>query len=241
MTASLLMIGAMLVAQVPAGDGNALKVEIRTLVRQLNSASLAERNTAEEKLIQKGPRALACCPSQPTTYPPKCGTDWLASVSGSSRIEAESFTRPPPITLHSPAMPLAKVLAALQEQSGNRIIDTRRRAGLTPPDPELKVDFDRTPFWRALDEVLDEAGLSVYPFGQQHALCIVPRSPGQLPAHGQGELQRPLPLRADPHPRRAQPPRVRRGDVDAGRRGRLGAAAAADGAEAANGGGDGRR
>ena len=89
-------------------------------------------------------------------------------------------------------MPLSKVLAALQEQSGNRIIDTRRRSGQVPPDPELKVDFDRTPFWQALDEVLDQAGLSVYPFGQQHALCIVPRSPGQLARTGRASYSGPF-------------------------------------------------
>ncbi len=240
MTASLLLLGVMLVGQAPAGDENALKVEVCALVRQLNSSKLAQRKAAEEDLIRKGPQVLALLPEPADDTPPEV-KDRLNRIR--QRLEqdaAESATRASLITLHSPAMPLSKALAALQEQSGNRIIDTRRRTGQTLPDPVLKVDFDRTPFWQALDEVLDQAELSVYPFGQQHALCLVPRSPGQL-ARAKGELQRPFPLRADSPCRRAEPPRVGRRNADAGRRGRLGAAAAADGPEAENGRGDGRR
>jgi hypothetical protein len=47
------------------------------------------------------------------------------------------------------------------------------------PDPALKVDFDKTPFWQALDQVLDQAGLSAYPFGEQKAIVLQPRLPGQ--------------------------------------------------------------
>ena len=185
-------MGVILVGQAPTGDENSLKVEIRALVRQLDSPIVGRAEGGRGKARPKGPQAWRCCPSRPKRPPLRSGIACLASASGSRQDAAESATRASLITLHSPAMPLSKVLAALQEQSGNRIIDTRRRPGATLPDPELKVDFDRTPFWQALDEVLDQAELSVYPFGQQHALCIVPRSPGQLPRKGRASYSGPF-------------------------------------------------
>ena len=76
-------------------------------------------------------------------------------------------------------MPLSKVLAALAEQSGNKIVDYREQFGQPASDPPLKVHFDKTPFWQALDQVLDQANLTVYPFGDEPGLNIVGRGVGQ--------------------------------------------------------------
>ncbi len=76
-------------------------------------------------------------------------------------------------------MPLSKILAALAEQSGNKIVDYREQFGQPASDPALKVHFDKTPFWQALDQVLDQANLTVYPFGDEPGLNIVGRGVGQ--------------------------------------------------------------
>ena len=86
---------------------------------------------------------------------------------------AEASLQPSRVTLRGDAMPLSKVLAAIGEQTGNKTLDWRRHAAAQPPDPIMKVDFDKTPFWRAMDEVLDQAGLTIYPFGDDHAARIV--------------------------------------------------------------------
>ena len=84
------------------------------------------------------------------------------------------------------------MLAEIQKQTGNTIADLPRAAGAAIPDPEIAVNFDKTPFWTALDSVLDQAQLSIYPYGQPRALQIVPRGPNDLPRTGRAAIQGPM-------------------------------------------------
>ena len=85
---------------------------------------------------------------------------------------------------------VSKLLAEMHDQTGNLIADLPRPAGVAIPDPEIDVQFNKTPFWTALDTVLDQAQLSIYPYGQQpHALQIVPRGPNDLPRSGRAAIQ----------------------------------------------------
>ena len=71
------------------------------------------------------------------------------------------------------------MLAAFEQQSGNAIVDYRRKFGQPTPDTKLKIDFERTPFWPALDRVLDQAGLTVYPFAERRAIGVVSKMGGK--------------------------------------------------------------
>jgi len=73
-------------------------------------------------------------------------------------------------------MRLSKILAAFQEQSGNAIVDYRRQFGQPVSDPKLTIALDKTPFWPALDGLLDQAGLTLYSYGRPHALSVVAAS-----------------------------------------------------------------
>jgi hypothetical protein len=176
--------GLMLIAWSLAGDPSQaaiddLKQEIRRLVRQLDSDELAQRNAAEEALIGKGPAALDLLP-EPTDRTSAEVRERLARVRQKLQQAAvESSAKPSLITLDADAMPLSKVLAALEEQSGNKIVDYRERFGQPASDPALKVHFDKTPFWQALDQVLDQANLTVYPYADDPGLNIVGRALGQ--------------------------------------------------------------
>jgi hypothetical protein len=88
------------------------------------------------------------------------------------------------ITLRADAMRLSKIIAAFERQSGNAIIDGRERLGQPESDPLLKVGFDKTPFWAALDELLDQAGLSVYPYSERPAIEIVAETENRRARHG---------------------------------------------------------
>ena len=73
-------------------------------------------------------------------------------------------------------MPLAQILAAFQAAVGQH--DRRLiagRFGQPAADPKLTIRFDKTPFWPALDRVLDQAGLTVYPFSEPGAIDVVAR------------------------------------------------------------------
>jgi hypothetical protein len=63
---------------------------------------------------------------------------------------AEAAAEATRITLQG-EMPLLDALAALEEQSGNSIIDFRGRFGQAATNPTVRVDFQNEPFWKALD------------------------------------------------------------------------------------------
>jgi hypothetical protein len=183
MIASLLLIGSLLAGQTqaPATDDDAVKVEVHHLVKQLNEKKAAVRDAAEAKLLAAGPQVLELLPEATDDTPAEVKNRLDRIRQKLQQRAAEAATRAALVTLKSPGMPLSKILAALEKQSGNRIIDARRQFGQTVDDPVLKVDFDHTPFWRALDEVLDQAKLAVYAFGQQRGINVVASAPGQLP------------------------------------------------------------
>jgi len=176
--------GLMLIAWSLAGEplpsaSDDLKQEVRRLVHELDSDELAQRNAAEETLIGKGPAALDLLPA-PTDRTSAEVRERLARVRQKLQQAAvESSVKPSLIMLDAESMPLSKVLSALEEQSGNKIVDYRERFGQPASDPALKVHFDKTPFWQALDQVLDQANLTVYPYADEPGLNIVGRALGQ--------------------------------------------------------------
>jgi hypothetical protein len=82
------------------------------------------------------------------------------------------------------AMPLEKVFAALQEQTGNRF-DTSRLGGPVLKQ-EVAVDYQKTPFWEAMDRLLSQAKLTFYPYGEKRSVELLPQSgPRQPRPNGQ--------------------------------------------------------
>lgn len=170
----LLLIGGTLPSQA-ADSGDEVRLEVRRLVRQLDDAQGATREAAERRLIELGPPALDLLPTP--------GRDTSAEVK--VRLErvrktleaavAEAAAQPSRVTLRGEHA-LSAALAELQQQTGNRIVDFRQRFGQQTPDPQLSLDFEKTPFWPAFDSLLDQAGLTVYNFsGEIGALAVVAR------------------------------------------------------------------
>jgi len=181
MFTSLMLIAWSLAGQPPAAASDDLKLEIRRRVRQLDADELAQRNAAEEALVQKGPPVLELLPAATQRMSAEVRLRLARVRQKLEQAAAESATKPSLITLDGNDMPLSKILAALEAQSGHKIVDYRRQFGQPAADPSLKVHFDKTPFWQALDQILDQAGLTVYPFADEPGLNIVGRAVGQLP------------------------------------------------------------
>ncbi len=169
----LLLMGALLAGQVQMPTGGDLRADVGRLVRQLDSPKLEQRDAAEAALIGYGTTVLDVLPPannhMSAEVRERLGRVWQKLQQQAASATAQSST----ITLHADAMPLKAVLAAFQSQTGNRIDDLRGQFGQLSPDPALKVDFDRTPFWPALDRVLDQAGLSIYPYAPRRAIGVV--------------------------------------------------------------------
>jgi len=189
---TLLLIGGTFLGQVDASPNQDLELTVRRLVRQLDALESTRRDEAEEQLLELGPGVLDLLR--------KVGEGKSAEVTlridricgKFQRILAEAAAKASLVTLHGGAMPLSKILAAIQEQTGNKIVDMRRRFGQPPADPELEVDFEKTPFWQALDQVLDRAGLSIYPYGEGKAISVVTRAETQGPRADRAGYSGPL-------------------------------------------------
>ncbi len=196
MFTGLMLIACSLAGQPTQAASEDLKAEVRRLVRQLDSDELAQRNAAEEALVKKGPAALELLPAATERLSAEARERLARIRQKLQQAAVESSVKPSLITLDGDAMPLSKALAALAEQSGNKIVDYRGQFGQPANDPPLKVHFDKTPFWQALDQVLDQANLTVYPYGDEPGLNIVGRVLGQTLRAKRG-LCRAVPLRAD--------------------------------------------
>ncbi len=166
------VIGAISAAAAIAQDTAELKLQVRQLVRQLDDPELEVRDRAEQSLIKIGPASLDLLPP-PDQQPSEEVRHRLArvrqTIERSAALQSLEGTQ---VTLVGADLQLADVLAAIEEQTGNRIeLNMPEEGGATAG---LKIAFEATPFWTALDTVLDQAGATVYPFNQADFLEIQP-------------------------------------------------------------------
>ena len=194
------LIAIVLVAAEAGGSsGDDLKPKVDHLVRQLTSPELNARAEAETELVALGPKILDLLPEfkegGPATDAPK--RDAVARIRQQLEKDfAEQSTRSSTITLHVANKPLSEVLADFTRQSGNKFKDVRRQMGQEEPDPKVTLDFDKTPFWEALDKTLDQANLTLYHFAENDMLGIAARGEKQLPRFGHASYAGPLRLEA---------------------------------------------
>ncbi|MDA1051092.1 MAG: hypothetical protein O3C40_11525 [Planctomycetota bacterium] len=175
MNTATMSICFLLLAQ---GDGSArdgasatdLKAEVVRLVRQLDDDERSQREAAEKALVELGPDALNLLPPITPRTPAEV-KERLGRVRKSLETSsAESNAKPSMVTLEG-EMSLADALQAMQQQTGNRVTGYERRSG------QVKVSFDKTPYWQALDEVLDQTGLNINEFGGEASALVLTARP----------------------------------------------------------------
>jgi hypothetical protein len=172
---------------IAAESGEAAKVgeTVRQLIRELDAGQKSRREDAEKKLLALGAAALDYLPENTDRMSAEAGQRLDRVREKLEKSEAEGSLEPTTVTL-SGEMPLGEVLAAIEKQTGNKIVDLRSEFGQEAADPKLKVDFDKTAFWPALDKVLDQADLTIYPYASEGGgLGLTSRGESRLPRHGQ--------------------------------------------------------
>lgn len=158
-----------------------LGLEVRRLVRRLDADTLAEREAAERALIDLGPRALDQLPPVGSSASAEVKVRMDRVRQRLQEAAAQEAARGSRISLQGP-MKLSQALAAIEQQSGNKIVDFRERFGQQQTDPTIETSFRDVPFWEVLDALLDQSETTVYNFsGQAGALAIVGRAQGELP------------------------------------------------------------
>jgi hypothetical protein len=165
-------------AEVTTADDD-LKLEVRRLVRRLDSRELADREAAEKALLEMGPKALDLLPpvDERTPAEVKQRLDRIKILLQKQQAEAASTGSK--LTLSGERMSLDEIFAAVKEQTGNQI--TFGDGGRGAPPVRLSLDYTDALFWPTFDEILDRAGLSVHPYGRERALTVAVARGDTLP------------------------------------------------------------
>lgn len=180
-------IGVVLLAWCAQLDGSPspaqiLPADVTRLVRQLDDPAQAERDRAEKALTALGPDVLPLLPAI-TPRTPAETKERLGRIRSALESQlSQSAATPTTVTLKG-TMSVADALRAMEKQTGNRVVGYERRTGLG----DVTIQFDKVPYWQALDEVLDQAGLNINPYGgEANALVLVARPEGEEPRTGRG-------------------------------------------------------
>lgn len=191
MTTSTIRLAALCLALLGAGgtlfaeDSNPLDERLELLIENLGSDEPLVRVAAEGELGQLAQRStesaerlLRLLPvandAMPVTVRMAIERIKLRAERGIAR-RATGASR---VTLDVTKQPIAEVLAELEEQTGNRFLDNREAFGGEGDERLVTLRVEDEPFWSAIDQLLDEANLSVYPYGEEGGLTLVEREPG---------------------------------------------------------------
>lgn len=177
MWASILMAVGVLIGQSAADGDPQLEATVRRLIRQLDASRLAEREAAEQKLLELGPGVLDLLPATGDRAPAEVQQRVGRIRQKLQQQLAEAAAEPSRVTLQG-TFPLPEILTQIQQQTGNRVVLGPDAAA--PPDQQnIEVAFQATPFWQVIDQLARRTGLSVYPYGEATAITLVRRPQGQ--------------------------------------------------------------
>ena len=181
MSTHVLLITCVLLGQVVGEPPADIKASVRKLVRQLNHDELVRRQAAEKALIAMGPDVLDVLPGAGRRTPAEVKQRLERIRNTLERAVAEAATRPSLVTLKGEQIRLADVLDVVAEQTGNKIVDFRDRIGAEQREIRLDLDLNKKPFWPALDQILDQAQLTIYSFsGEKNSLAVIVRPQAEL-------------------------------------------------------------
>ena len=163
----------------PAERPAELKAAVAKLVRQLDDTQLARREAAEKELIGLGPAIVDLLPPVTRQMPAEV-KERLARVRRTLESSAAELSLAPTrVTLKGP-MKLSDALAAIEKQTGNRLVDYREEFNQQRREVTIEGEIKDKLFWEALDGVLDQGELTTYAFsGERGATAIVARGEGE--------------------------------------------------------------
>ena len=168
----------------PTQADEELTRDIGRLVQQLNDDRAAERDAAETKLLELAGTTTSATDKFLELLPEDNDQMPLAVRERLSRIRQQAEDRVAKVaveatilTLSAKEMPLAEVFAAIEKQTGNRMIDNRQQEGDAPDAAAngTTIELKDEPFWPAFDQILDQSNLGIYSYGGEDALSIVSR------------------------------------------------------------------
>jgi hypothetical protein len=177
----LAAVGGPAIAAEPRDD------RVLELVQRLEAREAADRDAAEKALVALGLESkdggeafLALLPTPSEDMSQEAATR-LGRIRGEVQTRlAQQMVVQTRVTFDVKDAPLADVLAEIEKQTGNRVIDNREQYGQEAPEKRVTLKVDDEPFWSALDKILDQTNLAPYPYADEPALALVEREQGML-------------------------------------------------------------
>jgi hypothetical protein len=154
----ILSIGAILAAGAAASCAEPPRPdEVKRLIDQLDADTRAERQAAEKALLKLGPELLPLLPPPDLLQSPAVRETVVRLRVELERRKAIASVRASRVTLSATKSPLRDVLAEIAKQTDNRLEVKNVPQKLL--ERRVNVSFSRTPYWRAVDQLCELAGL----------------------------------------------------------------------------------
>ena len=174
----LLCTGLWLAAADLSAADPGLAERVAPLVRQLDARELSLRDDAERKLLELGAAVLPHLPRIGEQTPAEVALRVTRVQQKLLQAQANGAAEASLVTLKADDKPVSEIVAEISKQTRNEIVDHREAFGQQKIDNRISVDFDKTPFWKAFDSVLDSADLTLYNFVGRRGAFVVNQTPG---------------------------------------------------------------
>ena len=162
------------------------QAQVRQLIRQLEDRNREVRDKAETDLRAMGSAVLSMLPEINARTSGELKQRILRIRDHLEKQELSESTGSSNVTLQG-EMTIDEVFSAIEEQTGNVILDYRSRLNQPSDDSSISLDLDDVPFWEALDQILDKANLTTYTFvGEPRKLAVVAAGDGAAERVGSG-------------------------------------------------------
>lgn len=136
--------------------------DVNRWIDRLTHGSSEEQKTAESRLVEMGPEVMDQLPPITENMSELLRARLMRIRVQLQKQVAAQLAEPTHVSLNG-KMKLSEALAAIQQQTGNRIIDNREAYANQADDPEIETDLESAPFWQAVETLLDRAGMVVDP------------------------------------------------------------------------------
>lgn len=184
---SLIYLFAIALAIHPAAAQDALKDRVAQLLEKLNTADEAQATAAETSLIKLGAKVLPLLPEPSGKLAEKSRDGRLKKIRASLESGTKTNPEASKITIQGEAIRLSDALKALQQQSGNTVVDLREQNGQETGNPSLNLQLKDAPFFVALDEIAKKAGLALNFYTAENAIGLLNSATEMNPAIPQGD------------------------------------------------------
>jgi hypothetical protein len=156
-----------------------LELRVQRWVQQLDDVDGAKRDAAEQQLTELGAAAMPFLPEVTPDISAETA-ERIARIRGVvDQAAIDAVMKPSRVNLMG-EFTLDEIRQQIEQQTGNRLIDFRQRFGQQPGNQKLEIAFDDIDFWPALDQLLDQAGLTTYSFtGEPRTLGVVAAAENQ--------------------------------------------------------------